>query len=121
MLLQRLRSGPGGSSALPHEEQSVRLRAYVHGLLAVFSGSAPASAIPSKIINGQFGIFVEPLSKRELEVLQFLSKGLSNQEIGRKLFISAGTVKVHLKHIYDKLNVASRTQAAARARELNLL
>ena len=49
-----------------------------------------------------------------------IAEGLSNQSIARKLFLSTGTVKVHLKHIYAKLDVNSRTQAIARLHELNL-
>jgi LuxR family maltose regulon positive regulatory protein len=64
---------------------------------------------------------VEPLSERELEVLRLMADGLSNQEIAGKLFITVGTVKTHVHHICGKLAVASRVQAAARARELGLL
>lgn len=52
-----------------------------------------------------------PLSERELEVLQLAARGLSNKEIGRSLGLSARTVQVHLAHVFDKLNVASRTEA----------
>jgi LuxR family maltose regulon positive regulatory protein len=62
---------------------------------------------------------VEPLSSRELEVLHLIAEGLSNLAIAQKLFLSTGTVKVHIKHIYSKLDVNSRTQAVARLRELN--
>jgi LuxR family maltose regulon positive regulatory protein len=64
---------------------------------------------------------VEPLSERELEVLQLVADGLSNREIADKLFISVGTVKTHTHNIYGKLGVSGRTQAVARARELKLL
>lgn len=64
---------------------------------------------------------VDPLSDRELEVLQLIADGLMNREIAQELIISPGTVKVHVKNIYSKLDVHSRTQAAARARELKLL
>jgi LuxR family maltose regulon positive regulatory protein len=63
----------------------------------------------------------EPLSERELEVLRLIIAGLSNQAIQKELFLSLGTVKTHLHHIYGKLGVGSRAQAIARARELNLL
>ena len=63
---------------------------------------------------------VEPLSDRELEVLGFLVQGLSNREIAQKLYITVGTVKTHVHNILGKLGVQSRTQAAARARELGL-
>ncbi|UCE23113.1 MAG: response regulator transcription factor, partial [Candidatus Aminicenantes bacterium] len=58
---------------------------------------------------------------RELEVLTLIAGGLSNQEIARKLFISLNTVRTHTKNINSKLNVHSRTQAAARAKELGLI
>jgi LuxR family maltose regulon positive regulatory protein len=64
---------------------------------------------------------IEPLSRRELEVLNLLADGLSNSEIADKFVISVGTVKAHTASIYRKLNVNSRTQAVARARELDIL
>jgi LuxR family transcriptional regulator, maltose regulon positive regulatory protein len=64
---------------------------------------------------------VEPLSDRELEVLQWLAAGLSNPEIGARLVISLSTVKGHTANIYSKLGVNSRTQAVAKARELGIL
>ncbi|MFP4345842.1 MAG: LuxR C-terminal-related transcriptional regulator [Anaerolineales bacterium] len=64
---------------------------------------------------------VEPLSERELEVLALLAAGLTNQEAAERLFISVNTVKTHVKHVYDKLNVRNRAEAVARAAELGLL
>ena len=61
---------------------------------------------------------VMSLSPREKEVLALLAQGLSNAEIGRTLFISPVTVKVHVRHIYDKLGVRSRAAAALRATQL---
>ena len=63
----------------------------------------------------------EPLSEREIEVVRALAEGLSNQEIAEMLFITVGTVKKHLKNIYGKLGVHSRTHAVAHARESGLL
>ena len=64
---------------------------------------------------------VEPLSRRELEVLSLIAEGLSNQEIARRLVISLRTVKWHASNIYGKLGVKNRTQAVARARTLGIL
>ena len=62
----------------------------------------------------------EQLTPRELEVLRLLPQGLTNRQIAGRLFISAGTVKLHIEHILAKLDVADRTQAAARAVEFGL-
>ena len=64
---------------------------------------------------------IEPLSERELEVLQLVAEGLSNREIGERLFLALSTVKGHNRNIYDKLQVQRRTEAIARARELGIL
>jgi LuxR family maltose regulon positive regulatory protein len=64
---------------------------------------------------------VEPLSGREVEVLQLAGAGLSNREIAEELVLTVGTVKWHLHNIYGKLQVHNRTQAVARARELGIL
>ncbi|MFP4303074.1 MAG: LuxR C-terminal-related transcriptional regulator [Spirochaetaceae bacterium] len=64
---------------------------------------------------------LEPLSEREREVLRELARGLSNAEIAERLYISTGTVKWHINRILAKLDAQSRTQAAARARELGLV
>ncbi len=64
---------------------------------------------------------IEPLSQREREVLELIAEGLSNTEIAERLFLAPTTVKVHTRHIYEKLNVNSRTQAVAQAHKLKLL
>jgi LuxR family transcriptional regulator, maltose regulon positive regulatory protein len=64
---------------------------------------------------------IEPLSDREIEVLQLIADGYSNQQVAEQLFISLGTVKAHTASIYRKLDVRSRTQAVAVARELKLI
>ena len=63
----------------------------------------------------------EPLSGRELAVLQALTDGLSNKEIAVRLGITEGTVKNHMTNVLGKLGVLDRTQAALRARELGLI
>jgi LuxR family maltose regulon positive regulatory protein len=64
---------------------------------------------------------VEPLSARELEVLRLLADGAPNRAIARQLVVTLDTVKRHVSHLFSKLEVANRTQAVARARELGLL
>ncbi len=63
----------------------------------------------------------EPLTERELEVLERIAAGLTNREIAADLIIALGTVKAHTASIYGKLEVGSRTQAVARARKIGLL
>ena len=64
---------------------------------------------------------VEPLSNREIEVLELLAEGFSNSEIGQRLFISLPTVKSHTRNIYGKLDVHNRKEAVVRARTLGIL
>jgi LuxR family maltose regulon positive regulatory protein len=64
---------------------------------------------------------IDPLSNRELEILELLADGCSNQDVAEQLIIAVGTVKAHTVSIYRKLNVNSRMQAVARARDLRLL
>lgn len=61
------------------------------------------------------------ISRREVEVLQLMSEGLSNQEIADRLFVSLNTVKTHTSKLYSKLDVKRRTQAVHRAKELGLI
>ncbi|MCA9957634.1 MAG: response regulator transcription factor, partial [Anaerolineales bacterium] len=63
----------------------------------------------------------EPLSERELEILQILATGASNREIANELFITEGTVKNHVTNILGKLGVRDRTQAALKAKESGII
>jgi LuxR family maltose regulon positive regulatory protein len=64
---------------------------------------------------------VDPLSQRELQILELIAGGLKNQEIAERMFISLNTVLYHTKNIYTKLGVNKRTQAVLKARQLDLL
>lgn len=99
-------------------EQKHQLIDYADRLLSEFT--KPAATAHSKVNDAQFTM-IEPLSQRELEVLQLISQGLSNSEISERLFLSLSTVKGHNYVIFDKLQVQRRTEAVARARELGLL
>src|SRR6267154_2073233 len=61
------------------------------------------------------------ISRRELEVLELISRGLSNQEIADQLFLSLHTVKTHTSNLFLKLDVKRRTQAIQKAKELQLI
>jgi LuxR family maltose regulon positive regulatory protein len=109
-----------------------RLHAYVDKLLAAFQDAKPGVdaleiSNPTPLRFGDYSQhskiqnLTEPLSERELEVLRLIADGLSNHEIADKLIIGLGTVKTHINNIFGKLDVKNRTQAVARARELNLL
>jgi len=91
---------------------------YVDKLLAAFV--QPATILQSTVRQPQ-STLIEPLSERELEVLQYIAEGLTNREIADRLYLSLFTVKAHARSIYDKLATHSRTQAVARARELGIL
>jgi len=77
--------------------------------------TAPAFQLDEKMLQ-QTGI-----SKREYEVLELMAKGLSNQEIADKLFVSLNTVKTHSSNLFVKLEARRRTQAIERAKQLRLI
>ncbi|HVN53519.1 MAG TPA: LuxR C-terminal-related transcriptional regulator [Anaerolineaceae bacterium] len=91
-------------------------RDFAQNLLAAF---APAGEAGSRVPRPT-GL-VEPLSAREVEVLLLMALGRTNEEIARKLIVARGTVKAHAASIFRKLDVANRTEAVARARQLGIL
>jgi LuxR family transcriptional regulator, maltose regulon positive regulatory protein len=95
--------------AVTHSIQS----SYVLQLLRAFSEAASRTSHTQPLLD--------PLSERELEVLQCIMGGQSNQTIADHLQVSLNTVKTHMSHIFAKLHVNSRTQAVARANELQLI
>ncbi len=104
------------------------LRDYAIRLLPQFAAephvlmAAPEKASPTADPSAGSGqALVEPLSRRELEVLQLMALGRTNQEIARQLIVAPGTIKAHTASIYRKLDVANRTEAVARARQLGIL
>ena len=95
---------------------------YTARLLAVFEAEKQKSEDKSYLSpTSPAQPLIEPLSPRELEVLQLIAEGLSNREIGERLFLALITVKGHNQRIFGKLQVQRRTEAVARARELGLL
>ncbi len=109
------------------------METYVRAVLAAFGRSGPSRTMKATLSPKpgiapeasprrplQQGLH-EPLSRRELEVLGLIGQGLSNKEIGERLFLALDTIKGHNRRIFDKLDVKRRTEALARARELGLL
>jgi len=102
-------------------------RAVAHGITPSYTGklltslqySESVPVPPTGIQESKPGI-IEPLSAREIEVLDCLAEGLSNREIAQRLTISLTTVKTHTRNIYRKLDVNNRTQAVAKGRALGI-
>jgi LuxR family maltose regulon positive regulatory protein len=92
---------------------------YTRNLLTVFERAMPTAAVlPAPALASTL---VEAISEREIEVLQLLADGRTNQEIAQAMFVSVNTIKSHLKSIYSKLGVHNRREAVAQARVLYLL
>ena len=92
---------------------------YIGKLLAAFEPEERKREVESDLPSSRPSLAL--LSRRELEVLRLIAGGLSNDEIGKRLFLALDTVKGHNRKIFDKLQVKRRTEAVARARELGLL
>ncbi len=107
LLALAVQSGHGGQFAR-------RLNAIAHDETIAVEGSLPEA------LSNELGL-VEPLSERELEVLHLIECGLTNREIGERLFLTEGTVKNHAHSLYGKLQVNGRTKAIAKARALGLI
>ena len=98
--------------------------AYTHKLLSAFSTARqeqPAASKTTSEIQNPKSEIVEPLSARELEVLQLIAEGLTNKQIADRLYLSLNTIKVHNRNIYSKLDAHHRTEAVASARELGII
>jgi len=93
---------------------------YVQKLLAAFPIEKPKQSNHS-LIDPQDDELIEPLTDREVEVLQLIAEGLSRKEISTHLFISLNTVKAHTRNIFQKLGVRSQLQAVTKAQVLGLL
>lgn len=98
----------------PTEELTAAIRAASAGEVAL------GPAVQKRLL-GRMRTPSVSLTKRELEVLELVSAGRSNDEVAQELFVSRATVKTHLVHVFDKLGVESRTAAVARARDQGLI
>jgi LuxR family transcriptional regulator, maltose regulon positive regulatory protein len=113
LLADRRQQRLGAAGAVPREDLARLVDAFEQAGLPV----RPPARRGGVVVAG----LVEPLSARELEVLRLLAAGTPNRAIAEQLVVTQETVKKHLSRIFDKLGVANRTQAVARARELGLL
>jgi LuxR family maltose regulon positive regulatory protein len=104
---------------LSRGEDLESMKRYTTKLLLAFPKAEIAAS--KSVGRDQQSTLIEPLSRRELEILRLVADGNSNQQIADTLIIATGTVKKHLNNIFGKLGAQSRTQCVARARELNLL
>ena len=115
-ILTAIEAGASGYllKAAPQEEILAGLRSVARGEVAL----APAIAA---MLVGRMKTPAVTLSPRETEVLALVSEGLSNPAIARRLFLGEATVKTHLLHAFEKLQVSDRTRAVTKAMELGLL
>jgi len=119
-----LNAAKGGARGYVHKgiDFPTLLRAIktIHGGGTWIDKEAPCSDIFEEIAQTQFRAFldtpsneaVKDLTRRELEILKLVAEGMTNEEIGKRLFISEKTVKTHLTNIFDKLKVNNRFKAA---------
>lgn len=122
-ILSAIEAGAGGYllKAAPQEEILAGIRA-VAGGETVLAPSIAAKLVARVRAGASESDDAGPsLSPRELEVLRLVAAGRSNPEIARELFIGEATVKTHLLHAFEKLEVNDRTRAVTRAMELGLL
>lgn len=111
--------GQSMASLLQEAQKRAIAPEYTGELIAAFRGE-PGSTGPKPEEADQSGM-IEPLSERELDVLHCIAEGLTNKAIANRLYLSPNTVKVHARNIFSKLDVHSRVQAVAKARDLGLL
>ncbi len=112
-----IKMGPGLVPLLHQARTAGIMPDYVDMLLSVCGRGIKDQKVKGESISS----LIEPLTERELDVLKLLAQGRTDKKIAESLVISRETVHKHLKNIYGKLDVHSRTEAIARARQLNLL
>ena len=97
------------------------VRAMQYGAVNFIEKTSPFNKLVELIKESIETSYKGNLSPREIEILGWVNKGKSNQEIGDNLHITESTVKAHLKHVYKKLNIASRTEAVHVAMRLGII
>lgn len=114
-IFEALKAGASGYVLKRSDEQEI-----LNAIAEVRAGGAPMTSQVARMVVRSFSDDpperkeTNQLSPRELEILALVAKGLSNKEVGHNLNISVGTVRIHLGHVYEKLHVRCRTEAAAK-------
>ena len=106
-------------AVLPRLSDTVR--EYAASLLSIFAGLESSTAMTGKLQPPGSESLIEPLSRREMDILQLLESSLTTNEIADRLMVSVHTVRSHVKSIYAKLGVHGRIAAVTHARELKIL
>ncbi|MFB2939453.1 response regulator transcription factor [Aerosakkonemataceae cyanobacterium BLCC-F154] len=101
-------------------EMGELMKSHIHPDQSTVSSSKTVK-IRSIVLEYHLFLQEHPLTKRELEILQLIVHGNTNSEIAEKLYLTIGTVKTHLRNIFNKLNVNDRTQAAVVALRAGLV
>jgi LuxR family maltose regulon positive regulatory protein len=110
------------AQSVERRAQNDSISVYAEHLLSIFADGLKIEKEEvrnSPTVDSQF--LIEPLSDRELEVLRLLAEGRNNAEIAQALVVAVSTIKSHVNHIFSKLGVSNRLEAAIQARQLNLL
>lgn len=119
---ESLRAGPRG--ALSQDVTPAQIAAAVHAAAAglqVMPAEEGAGFLPDRPMHEPVPEIVEPLTPREMDVLEMLAEGLSNKLIAHRLSISDHTAKFHVNSILAKLNAGTRTEAVTRGIRLGLI
>ncbi|HWD18173.1 MAG TPA: response regulator transcription factor [Verrucomicrobiae bacterium] len=115
MIFQALKAGACGYLLKRSDEKEI-----LEAIAEVRAGGAPMTSQVARMVVRSFleestaSSVTEELSPREMQILASVAKGRSNKEIASELNISVGTVRIHLMHVYEKLHVHCRTEAAAK-------
>ncbi len=115
MIFQALKAGACGYVLKRADEKEI-----LDAIAEVRAGGAPMTSQVARMVVRSFleepsdHPATEQLSPREMEILALVAQGRANKEVGNELHISSGTVRIHLSHIYEKLHVRCRTEAAAK-------
>jgi LuxR family maltose regulon positive regulatory protein len=104
-----------------HARHGTAHSALITDILSLLAGTSLTGAASSAAPPGRTRSMREPLSQAETRVLRYLPTGLTMPEIAEQLYLSANTVRTHLRHIYQKLGAHQRGEAVDRARALGLL